>query len=57
MIASIIILALLGMSLGISLAKHGQPKEGKYNFWLQLFATIIELILFYSAGLFDKFFR
>ena len=55
MIASCIILALVFLNLGIYLAKHGEPKTGKYNFGLQLISTAIELTLFYYAGLFDCF--
>lgn len=55
MIASCIILVLASLELGIYLAKHGEPKTGDYNFWLQLISTAIELTLFYYAGLFDCF--
>lgn len=55
MIATIILLVIMCMGLGISLAKDGQEKEGTYNFWLTLFLCIIELVLYYYAGLFDKF--
>lgn len=55
MIASCILLALVFMNLGIDLAKHGEPKTGKYNFGLKLISTAIELTLFYYAGLFDCF--
>ena len=55
MIASCILLALVFLNLGIYLAKHGEPKTGKYNFGLQLISTAIELTLFYYAGLFDCF--
>lgn len=43
------------MGLGINLAKHGEPKDGKYNFWTTLLVVIIELVLFYYAGLFNNF--
>ena len=55
MIATIILLCILFINLGIELANHGKPKEGKYSFWGKLIAVIINLILFYYAGLFDKF--
>lgn len=55
MIATIILLTLLAMGLGISLAKHGEPKDGTHNFWTTLFIVIIELVLYYYAGLFDNF--
>ena len=56
MIATIILLALNAMSLGMNLAKHGEnKKEEKHNFWASLIATAIMITLYYYAGLFDKF--
>lgn len=55
MIATIILLALELISLGIHLAKHGEPREGKYNFWYQLIAFIVVLVLLYFAGVFNNF--
>lgn len=55
LIASSIILGLLILSLGFSLAKHNEVELKKHNFWVQLFSVIIELALFYYAGLFDCF--
>lgn len=52
--ASIIILVLYVMNLGIHLAKHNEPKGGKYNFWNNLISTAIILYLLYCAGAFDK---
>ena len=57
MIATIIILVIMLITLGIHLAKHGQTREDHYNFWLYLFCAAIELVLYYYAGLFDKFFE
>ena len=55
MIATIIIIILLAIDLGMSLAKHGEPKTGKYSFWVTLLAVAIQAYLYYAAGLFDKF--
>lgn len=55
MIASIILLVLVFMELGMYLAKHGEYKTGKYNFWIGLLSVAIQLALFYYAGLFDNF--
>lgn len=41
----IIYLFFSAMGLGMNLVKHGEPKEGEYNFWTSLIATII------SAGI------
>lgn len=56
MIATIILLTLLLINLGVTLGKHGEPKkEDYYNFWETLLATAFLLCLYYFAGLFDKF--
>jgi hypothetical protein len=55
MIATIILLVIQILNLGITLAKNGEPKEGKYNFWARLLAVIILIVLYYYAGLFDNF--
>ena len=57
MIATIIIIVLFATNLGIALAKHKEPKEGEYNFWMTLASVIIYIVLLYYAGLFDKFIK
>ena len=57
MVATIIILCLIAADLGMAATKHGELKKGKINFWIKLFGTIVQLILFYYAGLFDKFIK
>lgn len=37
----IIYLFFSAMGLGMNLVKHGEQKEGEYNFWTSLIATII----------------
>lgn len=54
MVATIILICLIAMGLGIAMAKHGEPRP-KYNFWTTLISTIVELILYYYAGLFNNF--
>lgn len=54
MIASIIILIIYAINLGITIAKNGDPKDGKYNFWVELISTCIMFTLMYCAGTFDK---
>ena len=55
MIATIILLVFNFLSLGYALAKHGEPKEENYNFWVELTVAIILMVLYYYAGLFDNF--
>lgn len=55
LIASSIILVLVILNIGISLAKHNEIEVKKYNFWVTLFSAAVQLALFYYAGLFDCF--
>lgn len=57
MICTIIILTLIVLNLGIHLAKHGETREEKYNFIIQLITDIIVCALYYGAGLFDCFIK
>ena len=43
------------IGLGISLAKHGEEREDKHNFWYTLIGVLFEIWLLYKAGLFDKY--
>jgi len=56
MIYVIIFLALGFIGLGISIEKHGKPKEGKENAWATIIALVIQYFLLYKAGLFDSLF-
>ena len=53
MIATIILLMLQAMGLGIALVNHG--KERKFNFWTTLISFILCMVLYYYAGLFNNF--
>ena len=55
MVAIIILFIIWGIGLGISAAKHGQPRTNNYNFWGTLIATAIEVGLLWWAGLFEVF--
>lgn len=52
-IPQIIIICLLATALGIALAKHGEPKEGYYSFWVQLLSVAIDVGLLWWGGFFD----
>ena len=54
MIATIILLLIGSINLGVALAKHNEPKKENYNFWAQLIAFITLIVLYYYAGLFDN---
>jgi len=57
LIASSIILVLVILNIGVSLAQHNQVEVEvkKHNFWVSLFSAVVQLALFYYAGLFDCF--
>ena len=57
MIATLILLALIVYNLGINIVKNGKPKDGEYNYVSAFVATIITLVLYYYAGMFDNFFN
>ena len=48
----IIMIALLGMGLGMNLVKNGEPREGTYSFPIQLVSTLIEIGLLIWGGFF-----
>lgn len=56
MIATIILLIVMVLAIGIAIGKHGEDR-GEYNAWTTLLSVIFELTLLYYAGLFDKFFN
>lgn len=45
----ITLLALYCMSMGAELAKHGQPRESKHNFWTTAISVAISLWLVIGA--------
>lgn len=42
--------ALYIFSMGVHMAKHGEPRTGKYSFWAALIAAAIEIALLYFGG-------
>lgn len=46
-------IVLLTMSVGIHLAKHGERRDDKYNFWSALFGAAINLLLLWGGGFFS----
>jgi len=42
---------MLGMiEIGMNIAKHGEPKDGKYNGWSSFIAIIISWTILYYGG-------
>ena len=50
---TIAILILVAMNVAYNLAKHGEEKEGEYDFWTSLIEASIWIALLYWAGNFD----
>ena len=56
MIPQMILLFLFFMSLGVSIAKHGQPKEGNYSVRDNVISLAIVITLLWWGGFFDNFY-
>ena len=50
MIPQLIIIMLGMIGLGMNVAKHGEPKDSKYNGWTHLVATLIIWTVLYYGG-------
>lgn len=50
--AQVIYIIIIGLNLGISLAKHGKYRNDKYNFWVTLIASIIDVAILRWGGFF-----
>ena len=48
----LIYLALVVLSLGISMAKHGTPKEGNHSIFVDVIAVSLGCLLLYWGGFF-----
>lgn len=52
-VPQIIMIAMFAISLGISLAKHGEYRGDKYNFFTSLISVAIEAGILYWGGFFS----
>lgn len=43
----------LALGLGVMLAKHGEPKNGTYSFWVGLVSSVLQLLLLWGGGFFS----
>lgn len=48
----IIYIGMIVLGLGISVGKHGQPKEERYNGWVSLIAAAIDITILALGGFF-----
>ena len=46
----IVIIVLMAMSTGMALVKHGEPRNAKYNFWVELISNLIMAGLLWFGG-------
>ena len=51
-VPQILYIVILALGLGITLAKHGEPREDKYNFFNTLFGAAIQIGLLILGGFF-----
>ena len=49
----VLFLVWMVLGLGITLAKHGEPKREKYNFGLSFIAGALQLLLLWGGGFFS----
>lgn len=49
----IIMVSLLALSFGITLANHKKPKIGEDNAWISLIGLIIQIALLWWGGFFN----
>ena len=47
-------LALVLLGAGIALAKHGEPRRDKYNFWTSMLSEAIVITILYCGGFFTR---
>jgi len=52
-ICEIILSVLYILNLGLYLKSHGEPKEGKYNFWEALIVTCVLFFLLWKGGFYS----
>lgn len=49
----LIYLLMITLSLGMTFAKHGEPKTGKENGWITLITAGVVLFILYKGGFFN----
>lgn len=50
----IIYLCMIVLSVGITIAKHGEPKEGNYHAGVTFVSAIIDIVILALGGFFSK---
>ena len=50
----IVYICLMVFSVGATMAKHGEPKEGNHNVIVTLIAAAIEIAIVAAGGFFSK---
>lgn len=49
----IVWLLIVALGFGINIVKHGEPRDGNYNFWSFLIGALIEAVILYLGGFFN----
>ena len=57
MIPQLVYLALLFIGIGLAWERHGKPKEGDNNAWIDLISQMVIILILYWGGFFDVFFK
>ena len=52
-IPQIIMIIIIGLNLGMNLAKNGEPRESNYSFGIALIGAAIEAGILYWGGFFS----
>lgn len=50
MFCRIVFTVWLTLGLGVSLAKHGEPRSDHYNFWTYLISAVLQVLLLWGGG-------
>ena len=50
MFCRIVFTVWLALGLGITLAKHGEPRSDYYNFWTGLISAVLQVLLLCGGG-------
>jgi hypothetical protein len=47
-----VMIGLIAASIGMALAKDGEPRTGRWSFWISLLAAAINIGILYAGGFF-----
>lgn len=56
MAPQIILISMYALGLGVTIARHGKPRE-PHDAWVALFGLVVQFLLLWWGGFFDVFSR